>query len=77
MKNPVTNCRSCFPHGDQPQCRSFETSIGAIRIFNSLFEDNKMPMMCQGSDRHYRVCSQASITVAESHPRNRMAEKAA
>lgn len=61
MKMPEMNCRSCFPHGDQPQCRTFEASIGAIRTFNTLFENNKMPMMCQGSDRHYRVCNQAVI----------------
>lgn len=80
MKTQETNCRSCFPLGDQPQCRTFETGIGAIRTFNALFADNKMPMMCQGSDRHYRVCSQTADANSFSTARllgDRIAERTA
>ena len=75
MSTPEKNCRLCFPHGDQPQCRTFETSVGAIRIFSTLFADNRMPMMCQSSDRHYRVCSQSAVTMATPLPGGRISEK--
>lgn len=69
MNTQEPNCRSCFPLGDQPQCRTFETGISAIRTFNALFADNKMPMMCQGSDRYYRVCNQTIGAMRLSAPR--------
>lgn len=68
MNSPIPNCRLCFPNGDQPLCRTFDTTIGAMRAFGTLFDDNKMPMMCQGSDRKYRVCSQ-TVSVVTMHPR--------
>lgn len=58
MNSQKTSCRLCFPDGDQPQCRSFETSISAMRNFSALFDDNRMPTMCHGNDGRYRVCYQ-------------------
>lgn len=63
MNSPLPGCRMCFPSGDQPQCRTFETTIGAMRAFGALFDNNRMPMMCQGSDRRYRVCSQTTASM--------------
>jgi hypothetical protein len=79
MNTPTTNCRSCFPNGDQPQCRTFDTSIGAMRIFSDLFGNDRMPTMCQGSDQRYRVCHQPVVIVAVSPRlvRDRIAENAA
>lgn len=57
-------CRLCFQEGEQPQCRTFETSIGAMRVFGALFNDGKMPVMCQGNDRQYRVCFQIAVRPA-------------
>lgn len=66
MSSSMSDCRRCFPSGDKPLCRTFDASIGAMRAFSSLLDANKIPTMCEGTDRKYRVCTQTVSQKATS-----------
>ena len=68
MKPANDHCRACFPHGDMPQRRDFESSFGAMRLFSQLTQGGKAPTMCQDGQDHYRVCHQQTATLHAHQP---------
>lgn len=63
MTTETGTCTACFSDHQRPQCRTFDTSEGALGEYGHLHRGGLAVFMCQQNDRGYRVCHQPDAPI--------------